>query len=272
MRGITKLTQFNLKLTAVWLRLIDILLSSWCTKVSLKTATVSEWSQPWSLASKQPFKMQQDHKLFALSHSNSVCATVYNNRFPQCDCSFGKSSPRTQFPLDDLAKWRLNDNNKNNSNKWRQRNVGMKQETELFDAAMIWIACCFWIKIEDLKKKNNNFRPCWHEENTEKTKILLYLRLEHTVHNVICTSKQKAATDLFLTGDFPTSSCSVVSLEVRPLFWGSWWIILTTHELGFRLFLQSLHFLSVLRPHLWLVDFRMQKTIFFTELESISLC
>lgn len=126
MRGITKLTQFNLKLTAVWLRLIDILLSSWCTKVSLKTATVSEWSQPWSLASKQPFKMQQDHKLFALSHSNSVCATVYNNRFPQCDCSFGKSSPRTQFPLDDLTKWRLNDNNTNNSNKWRQRNVGMK--------------------------------------------------------------------------------------------------------------------------------------------------
>lgn len=108
----------------------------------------------------------------------------------------------------------------------------------------------------------------------KKTKIPLYLcrtRLEHTVHNV-CTSKQKAATDLFLTGDFPTSSCSVVSLEVRPLFWGSWWIILTTHKLGFRLFLQSLHFLSVLRPHLWSVDFRMQKTIFFTELESISLC
>lgn len=130
---------------------------------------------------------------------------------------------------------------------------------------------CFFFRSPQTK----NFRPCWHEENTEKTKILLYLcgtRLEHTVHNVICTSKQKAATDLFLTGDFPTSSCSVVSLEVRPLFWGSWWIILTTHKLGFRLFLQSLHFLSVLCPHLWSVDFRMQKTIFFTELESISLC
>lgn len=121
-----QINSIHLKLTAVWLGLIDILLSSWSTKVSLKTAAVSEWSQPWSLASKQPFKKQQDHKLFALSHSNSVCATVYNNRFPQCGCSFGKSSPRTQFPLDDLTKWRLNDNNKNNSNKWRQRNIGMK--------------------------------------------------------------------------------------------------------------------------------------------------
>ena len=28
----------------------------------------------------------------------------------------------------------------------------------------------------------------------------------------------RAVTDLFRAGDFPTSSCSVVSLEERPLF------------------------------------------------------
>lgn len=41
---------------------------------------------------------------------------------------------------------------------------------------------------------------------------------------------QERETNLFLAGDLPTSSCTAPNLELRPLFWDSWWMRLTQRK------------------------------------------
>lgn len=77
----------------------------------------------------------------------------------------------------------------------------------------------------------SHWQTCGRDKRGAFTPLAWLNCNESSWNTLFFTSKPGAVTDLFLAGDLPMSSCSVVSRELRPLFWGSWWIILiNTHR------------------------------------------
>lgn len=104
----------------------------------------------------------------------------------------------------------------------------------------------------------------------EQTKMANWRISAYAVLSYWAVMADYRQTDLFLPGDFPASS-GCASLELRPLLWGSWWIMLNQNKQSKLLKTgSSIPWFSILTyfPASSLIydhELGMQKTILHTE-------